>query len=168
MTFNRLESDSYVFAREAHGGQFREGSGSPYIDHPASVAAILKSYGADSETVAAGNLHDTVEDTPATLDEIERRFGKDIAFLVDGVTKIEGDKPGTMKKVQNYAGKDSRVIMVKMADIIHNLSDHPEVIKNPAEYWHSTNFYIGLGQEHGYKDMAWDLQKLNGDFLSFT
>lgn len=165
MRYDRLLSDSYSFARMAHEGQFREDGVTPYIDHPASVAAIVQSYRGDRIAIASGNLHDVVEDTHVKLDEIERRFGFEVSFIVDGVTKIPNDKFGTLQKIKNYATQDKRVILVKMADRMHNISNPPKRHCGPGEYWESTNFYIHLGRELGYKRMAWDLQQLNDRLL---
>lgn len=122
------------FATKAHFGQKRK-SGEPYIVHPLSVAATLIDWGMDIDTVLAGVLHDTVEDTDATLDEIENLFGRDVAFLVDGVTKVSQARAG-MRNLESYlpqtkdnlsklliaVGQDVRVVIIKLADRLHNLS----------------------------------------------
>lgn len=130
-----LELDHAIdFAIKAHEGQKRK-SGEPYIVHPLSVAATLIEWGMDIDTVLAGVLHDTVEDTDATLDEIENLFGHDVAFLVDGVTKVSQARAG-MRNLESYlpqtkdnlsklliaVGQDVRVIIIKLADRLHNLS----------------------------------------------
>lgn len=88
------------YAAERHAGQKRK-SGEEYITHPISVAAILIDWGMDIDTVLAGVLHDTVEDTEAKLDEIESLFGRDVAFLVDGVTKVSQARAG-MRNLESY------------------------------------------------------------------
>ena len=121
------------YASEKHAGQKRK-SGEPYITHPLSVAAILIDWGMDIDTVIAGVLHDTVEDTDATLDELESLFGRDVAFLVDGVTKVSQARagmrdlksylPGTkdnLAKLMIAVGEDVRVIIIKLADRLHNM-----------------------------------------------
>lgn len=122
------------YATEKHAGQKRK-SGEPYIIHPLHVAYTLIDWGMDIDSVIAGVLHDTVEDTEATLDEIESLFGRDVAFLVDGVTKVSQARAG-MKDLSNYlpqtkdnlsklliaVGQDVRVIIIKLADRLHNLS----------------------------------------------
>jgi len=122
------------FASKAHDGQKRK-SGEPYIIHPLAVADTLISWGMDIDTVLAGILHDTVEDTEASLKEIENLFGRDVAFLVDGVTKVSQARAG-MQSLENYlpqtkdnlsklliaVGQDVRVIIIKLADRLHNLS----------------------------------------------
>lgn len=120
-------------ATEAHKGQKRK-SGEPYISHPLSVSSILIDWGMDPDTVLAGVLHDTVEDTDVTLEKLESLFGKDVAFLVDGVTKISQARAG-MQDLMHYlpqtkdnlsklliaVGQDVRVIIIKLADRLHNL-----------------------------------------------
>lgn len=129
-----LELDAAIdYAAEKHAGQKRK-SGEPYITHPLSVAAILIDWGMDIDTVIAGVLHDTVEDTDATLDELESLFGRDVAFLVDGVTKVSQARagmrdlksylPGTkdnLAKLMIAVGEDVRVIIIKLADRLHNM-----------------------------------------------
>lgn len=120
-------------ATKAHSGQKRK-SGEPYIVHPLSVAATLIEWGMDIDSVIAGVLHDTVEDTEVTLDEIEKWFGKDVAFLVDGVTKVSQARAGmqdlaeylpqtkdNLSKLLIAVGQDVRVVIIKLADRLHNL-----------------------------------------------
>lgn len=123
-----------TFATKAHTGQKRK-SGEPYIVHPLSVADTLIDWGMDMDTVIGGVLHDTVEDTDATLEEIENLFGHDVAFLVDGVTKVSQARAG-MRNLESYlpqttdnlsklliaVSQDVRVIIIKLADRLHNLS----------------------------------------------
>lgn len=119
---------AYYFSEKAHEGQFRR-SGEPYISHPLSVAGILAELKLDLETIATGILHDTVEDTHATLEDIRREFGETVAALVDGVTKISQmkfknslDKQGeNIRKMIVAMGKDVRVVLVKLADRLHNM-----------------------------------------------
>ncbi len=122
------------YARNKHAGQKRK-SGEPYIIHPLHVAYTLIDWGMDIDTVLAGVLHDTVEDTSATLADIEAMFGRDVAFLVDGVTKVSQARAG-MRDLSSYlpqtkdnlsklliaVGQDVRVIIIKLADRLHNLS----------------------------------------------
>ena len=122
------------YATNSHAGQKRK-SGEPYIIHPLAVAYNLVDWGMDIDTVLAGVLHDTVEDTDATLEEIESLFGRDVAFLVDGVTKVSQARAG-MRDLNSYlpqtkdnlsklliaVGQDVRVIIIKLADRLHNMS----------------------------------------------
>ena len=123
-----------AYATEKHKGQKRK-SGKPYITHPLAVAYNLMSWDMDVDSVLAGVLHDTVEDTDASLDEIENFFGHDVAFLVDGVTKISQARAG-MRDLESYlpqtkdnlsklliaVSQDVRVLIIKLADRLHNLS----------------------------------------------
>lgn len=129
-----LELDSAIsFAENKHSGQKRK-SGEPYIVHPLAVAEILMEWGMDIDTVLAGVLHDTVEDTKSTLEELESLFGRNVAFLVDGVTKVSQARsgmrdlksylPGTkdnLAKLMIAVGEDVRVIIIKLADRLHNM-----------------------------------------------
>ncbi len=122
------------YATAKHKGQKRK-SGESYIIHPLAVAFNLIEWGMDIDTVLAGVLHDTVEDTDASLEEIENLFGRDVAFLVDGVTKVSQARAG-MRDLDSYlpqtkdnlsklliaVGQDVRVIIIKLADRLHNMS----------------------------------------------
>ena len=120
--------NAYEFAAECHKGQVRS-SGQPYIIHPVSVAYIVLELGMDTDTLCAALLHDVVEDTAATLDDLKKRFGQDVAMLVDGVTKL--DKVPTFTKEQQQAenvmkillamSQDIRVMIIKLADRLHNM-----------------------------------------------
>ena len=128
----RLEKAIEV-ATKAHEGQLRK-TGEPYIIHPIAVMKILQEWNMDEDTVIAGVLHDTVEDTDLTLKDIEKEFGKDVAFLVNGVTKLSEARSG-MKNLDEYlpqtgnnllklliaTGQDIRVLIIKLADRLHNL-----------------------------------------------
>ena len=120
-------------ARRAHEGQLRK-TGEPYINHPLAVKKILEEWGMDEDTIIAGILHDTVEDTDLTLDDIRKEFGEPVAFLVDGVTKLSTARNG-MRDIDTYLpetkdnflrlmialGDDIRVLIIKLADRLHNL-----------------------------------------------
>lgn len=128
-----LLEKAITYASAAHEGQTRK-SGEPYIIHPISVATTLVEWGMDIDAVIAGVLHDTVEDTDVTLENIETEFGKSVAFLVDGVTKISQARSG-MRNLDSYTpqttdnlsklliavSQDVRVIIIKLADRLHNL-----------------------------------------------
>ncbi|HET6622568.1 MAG TPA: HD domain-containing protein, partial [Candidatus Saccharimonadales bacterium] len=126
-------TEAIDYASTKHRGQKRA-SGEPFLTHPLSVAASLVDWAMDIDTVIAGVLHDTVEDTDATLTEIENFFGRDVAFLVDGVTKVtearagmrnlDGYLPATkdnLTKLMIAVGEDVRVIIIKLADRLHNM-----------------------------------------------
>jgi len=121
-------SKAYSFALDAHKNQKRD-SGDPYLSHPVAVADILTELKLDSATIATGLLHDTIEDTKATYKTVEKEFGKEVADLVDGVTKIselEGkiinnSKAENIRKLILATSKDIRVLLVKLADRLHNM-----------------------------------------------
>jgi len=123
-----LVRKAYTFSEEAHRGQLRS-SGEPYMIHPTDVAQTLADLRLDIPSIVTGLLHDTVEDTHATLEQIEREFGKDIAELVDGVTKLSKItfKTSEEKQAENFRkmilamAKDIRVILVKLADRLNNM-----------------------------------------------
>ncbi|MGO3648291.1 RelA/SpoT family protein [Agrococcus casei] len=116
---------AFILAERAHEGQFRK-SGEPYISHPVAVAQILADLGIGAVTIAAALLHDTVEDTDYTLDQCRDDFGDEIAMLVDGVTKLDKLKYGesaqaeTVRKMIVAMSKDIRVLVIKLADRLHN------------------------------------------------
>ncbi|MFB7611935.1 RelA/SpoT family protein [Streptomyces gardneri] len=117
---------AYVLAESSHRGQFRK-SGEPYITHPLAVTLILAELGAETTTLTASLLHDTVEDTEVTLDQVRREFGDEVAYLVDGVTKVEkidygaAAEPETFRKMLVATGNDVRVMSIKLADRLHNM-----------------------------------------------
>ena len=130
---NERVKHAIAVAREAHEGQFRK-TGEPYIVHPLAVKKILEEWGMDEDTIIAGILHDTVEDTDLTLEDIKKDFGESVAFLVDGVTKLSTARDG-MRDIDTYLpatkdnflrlmialGDDIRVLIIKLADRLHNL-----------------------------------------------
>ena len=134
-----LLNRAYVFAAQAHAEQ-RRSSGEMYITHPLAVADILASLKLDVATIATGLLHDTVEDTHISLDDIRERFGEDIAKLVDGVTKIgkihfnssEHKQAENFRKMILATAKDLRVLLVKLADRMHNMRTLGFVSKEKA------------------------------------
>ena len=120
--------NAYEAACQAHDGQMRK-SGDAYITHPVAVAEIIASLGLDEATVAAALLHDTVEDTGAGLEDIEKKFGEEIASIVDGVTKLErikfdtkeAQQAASMRKMLVAVAKDLRVLIIKLGDRLHNM-----------------------------------------------
>ncbi|MEU5050564.1 HD domain-containing protein [Streptomyces sp. NPDC021096] len=117
---------AYVLAESSHRGQTRK-SGEPYITHPLAVTLILAELGAETTTLTASLLHDTVEDTEVTLDQVREQFGEEVRFLVDGVTKLEkvdygtAAEPETFRKMLVATGNDVRVMSIKLADRLHNM-----------------------------------------------
>ncbi|MDO4747179.1 MAG: RelA/SpoT family protein [Candidatus Saccharibacteria bacterium] len=133
MTDSPRVQKAIEMAKKAHAGQLRK-TGEPYIVHPLAVQKILEEWGMDEDTIIAGILHDTIEDTDLTLDEIKQEFGEPVAFLVDGVTKLSTARNG-MRDIDTYLpatrdnflrlmialGDDIRVLIIKLADRLHNL-----------------------------------------------
>lgn len=117
---------AYVLAESSHRGQMRK-SGEPYITHPLAVTLILAELGAETTTLTASLLHDTVEDTDVTLDQVRDQFGEEVRYLVDGVTKLEKVEYGaaaeseTFRKMLVATGSDVRVMSIKLADRLHNM-----------------------------------------------
>ncbi|MDH3500816.1 MAG: bifunctional (p)ppGpp synthetase/guanosine-3',5'-bis(diphosphate) 3'-pyrophosphohydrolase [Acidimicrobiia bacterium] len=119
---------AYEVARRSHHGQLRK-SGEPFITHPLAVAQILADYGLDADTLAAALLHDTVEDTELTLDDVEQQFGPDVGRITDGVTKLdritfntrEEAQAATIRKMVVAMAQDVRVLIIKLADRLHNM-----------------------------------------------
>lgn len=119
---------AHATAEKAHEGQVRK-TGDRYITHPTTVAYMLAQYGLDADTIAAAFLHDTVEDTPLTLDQVEQDFGTDIAELIDGVTKLdrvrysnrEQQQAASIRKMVVAMARDVRVLIIKLFDRLHNL-----------------------------------------------
>ncbi|HRW42081.1 MAG TPA: RelA/SpoT family protein, partial [Microthrixaceae bacterium] len=121
-------TEAYRVAAGSHKGQLRR-SGEPYITHPLAVAGIVARYGMDDVTISAALLHDAVEDTVLTLDEVEAGFGPEVREIVDGVTKLErvhfdskeAQQAATMRKMLVAMAKDLRVLVIKLADRLHNM-----------------------------------------------
>jgi GTP diphosphokinase / guanosine-3',5'-bis(diphosphate) 3'-diphosphatase len=120
--------EAYHFSGNAHKGQFRD-SGEPYISHPLAVAGILADWHLDSQALMAALLHDVMEDTEVSKEEISRRFGKPVAELVDGVSKLdkiefqshEVAQAENFRKMLLAMARDVRVILIKLADRLHNM-----------------------------------------------
>ncbi len=158
------------FAAEAHAAQARQ-NGEPYIIHPVAVAEILAGYRLDSATIATALLHDVVEDTPHGLPEIERRFGAEVARLVDGVTKlsrIEVQSERTkqaenLRKLLLALSEDLRVLLVKLADRLHNmrtLSFVPKPEKRARTARETLEIYAPLAERIGMEALKTELETL--------
>jgi GTP pyrophosphokinase len=165
-----LLNRAYVFAMKAHGAQLRA-SGDPYFHHPVEVAGILTGLRLDSASIATALLHDTVEDTGATLDEIRRLFGPTVARLVDGVTKLnklELQSPSTeqaenFRKLLLAMSEDIRVLLVKLADRLHNMRTL-HFIKDPERRrriaLETMEIYAPLAERIGMEQMKAELEDL--------
>lgn len=164
--FDLLER-AYVTAERYHRGQFRK-SGEPYITHPVAVATILAELGMSETTVAAGLLHDTVEDTDYSLEQCRRDFGEDIAALVDGVTKLDKVKYGdsapaeTIRKMLVAMAKDIRVLLIKLSDRLHNARTWRYVSKESAarKAKETLDIYAPLAHRMGLNAIKWELEDL--------
>jgi guanosine-3',5'-bis(diphosphate) 3'-pyrophosphohydrolase len=166
---------AYRIAREAHKDQKRK-SGEPYIIHPLCVAIILADLELDKETIIAGILHDVVEDTIMTLDEVEKEFGAEVALLVDGVTKLT-QLSWSMDKVEIQAenlrkmflamAKDIRVILIKLADRLHNMRTlqymKPEKQKEKAR--ETMDIYAPIAHRLGISKIKVELDDLSLKYL---
>ena len=169
-------SKAYDFALKAHEKQKRD-EGSPYIIHPVAVANILTDLKLDSATIATGLLHDTIEDTQATYKTIEKEFGKEVADLVDGVTKISAyeNQAASDSKAENFrklilaTSKDIRVLLVKLADRLHNMrtiqfvSKKEKQIKKAKE---TMEIYAPLADRMGMNRIRDELEDLSFQVLN--
>jgi guanosine-3',5'-bis(diphosphate) 3'-pyrophosphohydrolase len=163
-----LVERAYSVAERAHEGQKRK-SGEPYITHPIAVAQILADLGIGSKTVAAALLHDTVEDTAYTLDQVRADFGDEIAMLVDGVTKLDKVKYGdstqaeTVRKMIVAMSKDIRVLIIKLADRLHNARTWGFVPAESAarKATETLEIYAPLAHRLGIQAIKWELEDLS-------
>ncbi|MGO4593626.1 bifunctional (p)ppGpp synthetase/guanosine-3',5'-bis(diphosphate) 3'-pyrophosphohydrolase [Leifsonia sp. 2TAF2] len=159
---------AYSVAERAHRGQKRR-SGEPYITHPVAVAQIIADLGIGAKTIAAALLHDTVEDTEYTLDELRDQFGDEIAMLVDGVTKLDKVKYGdsaqaeTVRKMIVAMSKDIRVLIIKLADRLHNARTWGFVPAASAtrKATETLEIYAPLAHRLGIQAIKWELEDLS-------
>jgi GTP pyrophosphokinase len=159
---------AYATAEKAHEGQLRK-SGDPYITHPVAVATILAELGFEGTTIAAALLHDTVEDTAYSLAQLRADFGDDVAALVDGVTKLDKVQYGdaaqaeTVRKMVVAMARDIRVIVIKLADRLHNARTWKYVSPASAERKarETLEIYAPLAHRLGMNTLKWELEDLS-------
>ena len=159
---------AYVVAERAHRGQLRK-SGDPYITHPVAVATILAELGMTPSTLVAALLHDTVEDTEYSLEQLRREFGPEVAMLVDGVTKLDkvtyGDaaQAETVRKMVVAMAHDIRVLVIKLADRLHNARTWKFVPAASAEKKarETLEIYAPLAHRLGMNTIKWELEDLS-------
>ncbi len=168
---------AYNLANEAHKGQMRL-SGEPYVIHPIEVASILVDIGMDTNTIAAALLHDVVEDSEFTYEDIEKQFGQEVAELVEGVTKLgkieyksrEEEQADNVRKMVLAMAKDIRVVLIKLADRLHNMRTlrfkSPEKQREKAK--EVFDIYAPLAHRLGMFRIKWELEDLAFRYLNPT
>ena len=171
----KLIQKAYNYALKYHGEQMRK-SGEPYIIHPVNVAYTIAELGLDEQTICAALLHDVVEDTDATNEDLKNEFGTEIAEMVDGVTKLKKIQYATIEEnqVENYRkmflamGKDIRVIIIKLADRLHNMRtlEHLKRDRQIAIAQETMQLYAPLANRLGLYAMKWELEDLGFKYLN--
>ena len=170
----KLIKRAYDFAKQKHGEQLRK-SGEPYIIHPVQVAYILATLGLDASTISAALLHDVIEDTDVTLQDLSKEFSEEIAGMVDGVTKLgqlnysskEEEQVENYRKMFLAMGKDIRVILIKLSDRLHNMRtlkylSRDRQIANARE---TMDLYAPLANRLGVYSLKWELEDLSFKYL---
>lgn len=169
-----LIEKAYVFSAKVHQGQVRL-SGEPYLVHPLEAASILADMKMDIATVTSGLLHDSVEDTYTTLDEIQQTFGPEIASLVDGLTKIskitlstrEEQQAENLRKMLLAMAKDIRIVIIKLADRLHNMRTLQHLLpENQTKIAQETlDIYAPLANRLGIDRIKTELEDLSFRYL---
>lgn len=165
---------AYEFAEKAHKGQKRS-SGQDYIIHPLAVSYTLLELGMDTDTICSALLHDVVEDTPATLDDLKKRFGQDVALLVDGVTKLgkiptnskEQQQAENVRKILLAMSQDIRVMIIKLSDRLHNMRTlkHRPPEKQRSTALETMNIYAPIAHRLGIRAIQEELEDLSFRYL---
>ena len=162
--------DAFEFARDSHGLQLRK-DGSPYITHPIAAAVIVAEMGLDEESVISALLHDCIEDTEVTHEDIARRFGGDVANIVEGVTKLtkmvytskEEEQMENLRKMLMAMARDIRVILIKMADRLHNMRtmEYQSAPKQLEKARETMEIYAPIAHRLGMQKIKLELEDLS-------
>lgn len=165
---------AYELAAKAHANQVRS-SGEPYITHPVAVAYILLELGMDTDTICAALLHDVVEDTDVTLEELKKLFGQDVAMLVDGVTKLgkiplftkEEQQAENVRKILLAMSQDIRVIIIKLCDRLHNMRtlQYRPAYKQRNTALETMNIYAPIAHRLGIRKIKDEIEDLSFRYL---
>ena len=166
--------DAFSYADAAHNGQLRK-SGEPYIIHPLAVAEIVADLGLDMDSVIAAMLHDCIEDTPATHEEIAKKFGPTVAALVEGVTKLtrvqyvskEEEQMENLRKMLMAMAQDIRVILIKICDRLHNMRtmEYQTPRKQREKSLETMEIYAPIAHRLGMQKLKWELEDLSLRYL---
>ncbi|MGM9522457.1 MAG: RelA/SpoT family protein [Oscillospiraceae bacterium] len=162
--------EAFEFARDSHGGQLRK-DGSLYITHPLAAAVIVAEMGLDEESVISAILHDCIEDTPVTHEDIAKHFGESVADIVEGVTKLtrvvytskEEEQMENLRKMLLAMARDIRVILIKMADRLHNMRtmEYQSEEKQREKALETMEIYAPIAHRLGMQKMKWELEDLS-------
>ena len=165
---------AFEFARKAHGTQLRK-EGTEFITHPIAAAEIVAEIGMDEDSICAALLHDCIEDTVATYEDIEKLFGKDVATIVEGVTKltqvtytsVEEEQMENLRKMLFAMAKDIRVILIKLADRLHNMRTMEYVSENKQreKSLETMEMYAPIAHRLGMQRLKWELEDLSIKYL---
>ena len=165
---------AFTYADDAHSGQLRK-DGSPYVTHPLAVAEIVADLGLDTDSVIAALLHDTIEDTGVTHEEVAKRFGNTVAELVEGVTKLsrvqytskEEEQMENLRKMLLAMAKDIRVVLVKICDRLHNMRtmNYQSAKKQKEKALETMEIYAPLAHRLGMQRVKWELEDLSLQYL---
>ena len=166
--------DAFSFADEAHTGQLRK-SGEPYIIHPLAVAEIVAELELDTDSIIAALLHDVIEDTGATHEDIAKRFGEPVAQLVEGVTKLtkmqyttkEEEQMENLRKMFMAMAKDIRVILIKICDRLHNMRtmEYQSAKKQREKALETMEIYAPIAHRLGMQRIKWELEDTSLKYL---
>ena len=166
--------EAYDYACRWHAEQMRK-DGTPFVSHPLAAAMIVAEMGLDEDSIIAALLHDCIEDTGATHDDIEKKFGKDVAEIVEGVTKLtrvaysskEEEQMENMRKMLMAMAKDIRVILIKIADRLHNMRtmEYQSANKQLEKALETMEIYAPLAHRLGMQKIKWELEDLSIKYL---